>query len=196
MARPFVVRRACGHELARLPHHGDFNRQHPGSAKVWDVALAVALDVPEACGHDDPHRLHPCRLGRGAAHRRGFGTLLGGRPRAAAHHRELQRPTDQPNWHPRVVGNVQCGAPDGLAHVQIVRGPSRLRSPLDTVGHPEIKPPGRGACSCGGSRVATTDPSPWMGVETARAYAVHAAESGGIELLGQPYWAPNVAEVL
>ena len=196
MARTLIGRRARGHELAGLPHHGDFDRQHTGSTKVWGVALAVALDVPEACGLDGAHRLHPCRLGRRVAHRRGFGTLLGGRPRAVAHHRKLQRPTDQPNGHPRLVGNPQCGAPDGVAHVRTVRGPSRLRSPLDTVGHPENKPPRRDACSCGRSRVATTDPGPWMGVETAWAHVVHAAKSRGVGLLGQPDRAPHMAEVL
>ena len=150
----------------------------------------------EACGLDGPHRLHPCRLGRRAAHRGGFGTLFGGRPRAAAHHRELQRPTDQPNRHPRLVGNPQCGAPDVVKHVRLERSPPRLRSPLDAVGHPENKPPGRGACSCGRSRVATADPGPWMGVATARAHVVHAAKSRGVELLGQPDRAPHVAEVL
>ena len=182
--------------MARLLHHGDRDRQHPGSAKVWGVALAVALDVPEACGLDGAHRLHPCRLGRRAAHRGRFGTLPGRRPRAASHHRELQRPTDQPNGHPRLVGDPQCGALDVVSHVLLARGPSRLRSPLDTVGHPENKPPGRGACSCGRSRVATTDPGPWMGVETARAHVVHAAKSRGVELLGQPDRAPHMAEVL
>ena len=158
--------------------------------------MAIALDIPQACRPDDGHGFHPCQLGGRVAHGRRFGPLFGGRPRAAAHHRELQRPTDQPNRHPRLVGNPQCGTPDGVAHVRPVRSPPRLRSPLDAMGHPERKPPGRGTCSCGRSGVATVDASPRLGVAPARAHPVHAAESRGVELLGQPDRAPHVAEVL
>lgn len=158
--------------------------------------MAVVLDVPEARGLDGPHRLHPCRLGRSAAHRSGFGTLFGGRPCATAHDRQLQRPTDQPNRHPRLVGNPQCGAPAGVKHVRLGRGTPRLRSSLGPLGHPAKKPRRRAARACGRSRVASVDPSPRVGVASSWADVGHASQSRSAELLGQPDRTPHVAKVL
>ena len=109
--------------------------------------------------------------------------------------RELQRPTDQPNRHPRLVETHNVEHLDGVAHVQLVRGPPDY-DPLGRLGHPAKEPRRRAARARGRGRVASVDPSPRVGVASAWADVGDASQSRSAELLGQPNRSPHVAKVL